>query len=46
MRMYDKIDLNNIFDLIDSIDIITEIRKGFYKKIKLSLNMSGFSFFY
>ena len=33
MRMYDKIDLNMIFELIDSIDIITEIRKEFYKKI-------------
>ena len=33
MRMYDKIDLNKIFDLIDSMDIITEIRKDFYKKI-------------
>ena len=33
MRMYDKIDLNMIFELIDGIDIITEIRKNFIKML-------------
>ena len=33
MRMYNKIDLNKIFDLIESIDVISKIRKEFYKKV-------------
>lgn len=32
-RVYNKIDLNKIFALIDEIDIISDIRKNFYKKI-------------
>ena len=33
MRMYNKIDLNKIFDLIESIDVISKIRKEFYKEV-------------
>ena len=32
-RMYDKIHINNIFELIDEIDVISNIRKEFYKKV-------------
>ena len=33
MRTYKKIDINKIFELIDSINIITKIRRDFYKKV-------------
>ena len=33
VRMYDKISIRKIFDLIDEIDIITDVRKEFYKKV-------------
>ncbi len=33
MRMYDKINLEEIFKLIDDIDIISNIRKEFYCKV-------------
>lgn len=33
MRVYSKINLSKIFDLIDNIDIISQIRKDFYKKV-------------
>ena len=33
MRMYDKIYIDKIFKLIDSVDIISKIRKEFYKKV-------------
>ena len=33
IRMYDKIHLNEIFKLIDDIDIIADIRKEFYKRV-------------
>ena len=33
IRMYDKINLNKIDKLIDEIDIISNIRKEFYKKV-------------
>jgi len=33
IRMYDKINLNEINKLIDEIDIISNIRKEFYKKV-------------
>lgn len=32
-RVYPKIDLNKIFELIDDIDIISRIRKDFYKTV-------------
>ena len=31
--MYDKINLNAIHKLVDGIDIISNIRKEFYKKV-------------
>ena len=31
--MYNKININNIFELIDKIDVISAIRKEFYKKV-------------
>ncbi len=33
IRVYNKIDLNKIFEFIDSISILTPIRKEFYKKV-------------
>ena len=33
IRMYNKININNIFELIDKIDVISAIRKEFYKKV-------------
>ena len=33
MRMYDKINLNEINKLIDEIDIISNTRKEFYRKV-------------
>ena len=33
IRIYDKINLNEIYNLIDKIDIISNIRKEFYKKV-------------
>ena len=32
-RIYNKINLDNIFKLINSIDVISEIRKQFYCKV-------------
>ena len=33
LRMYDKINLDEINRLIDEIDIISNVRKEFYKKV-------------
>lgn len=33
LRMYNKIDITKIFNLIDEIDIISNVRKKFYKKV-------------
>lgn len=33
VRMYDKICIRKIFDLIDEIDMISDVRKEFYKKV-------------
>lgn len=33
VRMYDKINIRKIFDLIDEIDMISDVRKEFYKKV-------------
>lgn len=33
LRMYNKIDMTKIFNLIDEIDIISDVRKKFYKSI-------------
>lgn len=33
IRMYDKINMKKIFNLIDEIDIISDVRKKFYKKV-------------
>ena len=33
IRMYDKINMKKIFDLIDEIDIISGVRNKFYKQV-------------
>jgi len=33
MRMYNQINLKRIFELIDEVDVISDIRKQFYKTV-------------